>query len=40
MNIRYGAWLRDEAETHGQPWVETQPWETLAERIIAVASRR
>jgi hypothetical protein len=37
MNRRYGVWLRDVAEAAGQPWVASQPLETLAERIVVAA---
>lgn len=35
MNRRYGLWLRAAAETNGQPWVPSQPWSTLADRVLA-----
>ncbi len=35
MDQLYGMWLRSEAEARGIPWILSQPWETLAERILA-----
>jgi hypothetical protein len=34
MNRRYGLWLREAADTHQQPWVASQPWESLPERVM------
>jgi hypothetical protein len=34
MNWRYGAWLRWQAEEARQPWVPSQPFDTLAPRIV------
>lgn len=34
MNVRYNEWLRAEAERKGLPWVASQPWLTLADRIL------
>jgi hypothetical protein len=34
MNRRYGAWLRTSAEARDQPWVPSQPLDTLPERIV------
>ncbi len=37
-NWLYGEWIRQEAERRGHPTVPARPWDTLAERIIAMAS--
>ncbi len=29
-----GCWLRNEATARRLPWVPSQPWETLVERIL------
>jgi hypothetical protein len=34
MNLRYGQWLRDAAEDEQQPWVSSQPWTTLPDRVL------
>ena len=34
MNRGYGAWLRQEADSRNQAWVPSQPWDTLAERVM------
>ena len=34
MNRSYGAWLRAEAESRAQAWVPSQPWPTLADRVL------
>jgi hypothetical protein len=34
MNCRYGAWLRCAAEEMQEPWVPSQPFDTLAQRIV------
>jgi hypothetical protein len=34
MNRRYAEWLRDAVEAAGQPWVASQPLDTLAERMV------
>lgn len=33
-NRLYGEWLRAAAIEAGEPWVPSQPWETLPERIL------
>jgi len=33
-NWLYGNWLRQQAQQHGQPWVESRPWTTLPDRLI------
>ena len=35
----YGRWLADEASRSGMPMLDPQPWATLAERVVAAASR-
>jgi 2-phosphoglycerate kinase len=34
----HGEWLRTECERHGQPVVESRPWATLFERVLAALS--
>ena len=34
MNLGYGAWLREQAEAHDQPWVSSRPLATLAARVM------
>jgi hypothetical protein len=34
MNLRYGDWLRAEAERHGETWLPAHPWSSLAERVL------
>jgi hypothetical protein len=38
MNRRYGEWLREAADAASQPWVASQPLDTLAERIVEAAA--
>jgi hypothetical protein len=33
MNHLYGQWLRTEAERYQQPWLPSQPWTTLGDRV-------
>ncbi|WP_020672891.1 hypothetical protein [Amycolatopsis nigrescens] len=33
MNHLYGQWLRMEAERYRQPWLSSQPWNTLDHRV-------
>lgn len=33
MNRLYNQWLRAVADRHGQPWLFSKPWDTLAARI-------
>ena len=35
MNVCYGEWLVEECERVGLPWINSQPWATLAQRTIA-----
>lgn len=37
MNVRYNEWLQAEAKQHGLPWVASQPWSTLAHRILGAS---
>ena len=37
MNVRYGDWLQAEAKQHELAWVASQPWPTLAHRILEAA---
>lgn len=34
MNRLYGLWLRSEAEQRDLAWVNSQPWESLTDRIV------
>lgn len=36
----FGEWLRAEADRRGLPVLESQPWETLADRILQTAALR
>ena len=38
MNRLYAQWLRTAADETGQPWVPSQPWRTLPDRILAAIS--
>jgi hypothetical protein len=38
MNRLYAAWLRDAAAAAGEPWVWSQPWETLPQRCAEAVS--
>jgi 2-phosphoglycerate kinase len=33
-NRLYGEWLRQQAQRHRQPWVESRPWLTLPDRLV------
>ena len=33
-NVRYGEWLKQEAEQRGLPTVPARPWDTLADRVL------
>ena len=35
LNLRFGAWLRDQAVSLDLPWEYARPWETLAGRVLA-----
>jgi 2-phosphoglycerate kinase len=37
MNSLYGGWLRAEAERYRLPWVPSQPWSSLPERVLDMA---
>ena len=37
MNADYAQWIRAEAESNRQPWISSQPWSTLAARVIDAA---
>jgi hypothetical protein len=37
MNLRYGDWLRAEADRFGFSWLAPHPWSTLADRMLAAA---
>ena len=36
MNRQYGLWLRERAERLHVPWLNSQPWASLADRIVGV----
>ena len=38
MNSLYGQWLLSEAELYGLPWVSSQPWSSLPDRVLDIAS--
>jgi 2-phosphoglycerate kinase len=38
MNSLYGRWLRSQAERYSLPWVSSQPWSTLPERVMDIAA--
>ena len=40
MNAGYGEWVRAEADAMRQPWVLSQPWSTLAARMLAATELR
>lgn len=33
MNLLYSHWLREQAESHCQPWIPARPWSTLVGRL-------
>ncbi len=37
MNADYARWIRVDAEANRQPWIASQPWSTLAARVIDAA---
>ena len=38
MNSLYGEWLRSEAELYNLPWVPSQPWASLPDRVLEIVS--
>jgi len=39
MNSLYGRWLLSEAEHYGLPWVYSQPWSSLPDRVLGFVHR-
>mgnify|MGYP003579172474 CR=1 FL=1 len=39
MNSAYGRWLHSEAEHYGLPWVSSQPWSSLPDRVLDFVHR-